>query len=480
MPSLRVRLVHGALWSTLENGINHALNLLIFLILARLLTSVEYGIVGMAMVAVAFAKILVSEDLADGLIQIATLRRQHLDTMFSMALLVSCVLAAGLLFLANSIADFYKQASVASFVVVLASVPILDALSVVPKALVRREMKFRVFAIRGLIATSISGAVGISAALWGAGAWSLVAAQVSRSLAEVLVLWTASNFRPRVAIERAALIELFPFTARIAAARLLLFIEQQLPRVALGVMLGPAALGVFIFASSIVLMVMSSLILPFVRVIAPAVARMQTDTARIQLLLKSSFQLSTAAIFPAFMGLSLVAPLLIGTVISEKWVAGIELIQLFALSNLFAGEVLFSVVLRGLGQVKSLVVVRIVSVLLTFIASSTILTGDVVLVTLAICIKNVISYQMPAFILYKTPGFRLGALATKSLGPFIAATLMALCVWLWIHFMSAELSGWTVLVSSILIGVLLYPLFLLVFGRSVFMDAVALRGMVSS
>ena len=478
MPSLRVRLVHGALWSTLENVINHALNLLVFLILARLLTSVEYGIIGMAMVAVAFAKILVSEDLADGLIQIATLRRQHLDTMFSVALLLSCGLAVGLILLANSIADFYQQDSVASFVIILASVPILDALSVVPKALVRREMKFRVFAIRGLIATSISGAAGISAALWGAGAWSLVAAQVSRSLAEVLVLWTASEYRPRIAIERAALVELFPFTARMAAARLLLFVEQQLPRAALGVMLGPAALGVFIFASSIVLMVMNSLVLPFVRVITPAVARMQTDTSRVRLLLTSSFQLSNAAIFPAFMGLSLVSPLLIGTVVNEKWIDGIVLLQIFALSNLFASEMLFSVVLRGLGRVKSLVGVRIVSVLLTCLASFTILTRDIVIFTLAICIKNVISYQMSAFVLHQTPGFRLWELAIKSLGPFVAAALMALCVWLWIHFMSADLSGWTLLISSTLIGALLYPAFLLVFGRSIFMQTVALRGML--
>lgn len=126
--------------------------------------------------------------------------------------------------------------------------PSLYALPSVPNALLQRRLRFRSPGMRGFVAACAGGAAGLALAVWGWGQFSLLGISILQQVAQALNLWPVVRWRPHLAMRREHLAEVLAFTRHAVAVNLMVFVDQQASRVAVGAFLGAGALRFFTMA----------------------------------------------------------------------------------------------------------------------------------------------------------------------------------------------------------------------------------------
>src|SRR5688572_28479728 len=161
--------VRGVLWQALSFGLGRGLTLVTTIVLARLLTPEEFGLVALALVFVTFAEYLTDLGVAQALVYFERDRRTQ-DAALVVCVASGTVLAAAVLLAAPAIAAFFDAPDVAPMVRVLAASLLISALRQVPVALLRRELAFQRVLVSELARAVVQGAVSITLAATGAGA----------------------------------------------------------------------------------------------------------------------------------------------------------------------------------------------------------------------------------------------------------------------------------------------------------------------
>ena len=317
---LQRRVARGLTWTIVDTWGSQALNLGIFVVLARLLTPVDFGLVALAAVFVALAQLLVDQGLGDALIQRPQVTRSHIDTAFWVAVVTGTLLMVSGLLLAEPIAGTLHEPELAPILRVLALSFVLSALASIPAALLRRELAFRRLAMRAILAAGVGGVVSVAMAIGGFGAWALVGQQVAAAAVSVIVLWGVTPWRPGWRISLRHFGELFSFGAHIVGSDLLNFLSRNVDNLLIGVVLGPVQLGLYAIGYRILTVTQTMLVTVAVRITFPAFARLQHDPERMR---RAYFRVSRAGslvILPGYVGLALVAPELTVAVFGERWI----------------------------------------------------------------------------------------------------------------------------------------------------------------
>ena len=159
--SLRRKVMTGVIWAAVLTTGRQAIGLLTFTIMAVILGPHPYGLVAMGLVILNFVSIVLNEGLLEGLLQRAEIKPVHLDSMFWFVLVTSLLLAACLFFAAEPVARLYGEPALANIQRVLSVVPVAIAAAAVPEALIRRQLQFRTFTVRTIVAEVAGGVVGI-------------------------------------------------------------------------------------------------------------------------------------------------------------------------------------------------------------------------------------------------------------------------------------------------------------------------------
>jgi PST family polysaccharide transporter len=200
----------------------------------------------------------------------------------------------------------------------------------VQQALFERALDYRALALRSLVAMLVGGAVGVTMAWRGFGVWALVGYQLSERAAAVVVLWTASDWRPGLRLSRQAFGELFSFGVNVVGANLLGFLNKRLDNLLIGVVLGPVALGYYEIAYKL-LNTGTQLIVGTVSSVAfSTFSRMQDDLPRMRAAFLSAIRIVSVVAFPAFAGAAVVAPDLVPTLFGDGWGPSVPVFQALA------------------------------------------------------------------------------------------------------------------------------------------------------
>lgn len=317
--ALRGRVARGLTWTILHTWGGQGLSLVVFLILARLLTPNQFGLVALAAVFVAFAQLIVDQGFGDALIQRPGLTRGHLDTAFWVAVATGALIAVTGFAMAGWIADFLDEPDLAPILQVLSLAFIISALSSTQMALLRRELAFRSLALRGLFALAGGGAVGIAMAFLNFGAWALVGQQVAASVISAATLWRVSPWRPGFEVSAHDFRELFSFGIKVVGSDTLAFLSRNTDNLLIGIFLGPVALGIYAVAYRILDTSQKVLVSVARRLAFPALAKLQTEPERMRRAYLRLTRLAGSAILPGYVGLALVAPEMTVFLFGRRW-----------------------------------------------------------------------------------------------------------------------------------------------------------------
>jgi lipopolysaccharide exporter len=356
--------VRGVLWQAISFGLGRALTLVATVVLARLLTPAEFGLVGLALVFVTFAEYLTDLGVAQALVYFERDERLQ-DAALALCTLAGGVLAGAGLLAAPAIADFFGAGEVEPMVRVLSAALLLSALRQVPVALLRRELSFRRLFATELARTLVQGAVSIVLAATGAGAWAIVWGYVAGAAACSVVAWALADYRPGLrfmgALSAPPARRLLGYGGPAAAQALLAALIFDVDYLIVGSVLGAEALGTYTLAFRLPQVVIIGVFAVLSAVAFPMFSRARADPARLKRGYLTSVRLQSAYGVAAGIGLCMVAPMVVPVLFGPRWSAAVvplEALALYAAArSLGAGAV---DVYKGIGRPQIGVAVALV------------------------------------------------------------------------------------------------------------------------
>lgn len=318
-------------WSLAQQGGRQVVSYAVFIVLARLLSPYDFGLVALATAWIGLLGVFSEVGFGSALIQRPQVTPAHLSSTFFLNTAIGLLIT--LLGMAASwpLSRVLDAPEVQPVMLALSAGFLLNALGLTHMALAYRELRFKELAIRDLIATLLGGAVGVAAAWRGYGVWSLVAQVLVTSAAASTLLWVMFRWRPvRADVSRTALAELWGYSSKLFAFNLFKYLAQNLDKLLVSVLAGPVVLGLYNLAQRLVMIPVQSLAGAVGNWLFPRLAKLQGDRARTRATYFQTSAMMALAIFPALAVLAVVAKPGIPLVLGAKWEPAAPIVPLFA------------------------------------------------------------------------------------------------------------------------------------------------------
>lgn len=333
---LTKRALGGMLWTLSGTGVQAVVQLLVIMALGRLLTPNDFGLMSAAVVVIALSQIVSQVGVGPAIVQRKELDHLHVRVAFTISGVLGFVLGAGVWLAAPALAAFYRIPAVEPVLRGVALLFPIDGLNTVGESLLTRQLRFRLFVAID-IASYILGyaCVGVFLAWRGYGVWALVTANLSQVTLRTIGMYLATKHAVRPSFNLRAGRDLLSFGFGHSLAQIGTVLSQQGDNLVVGRWLGPAALGIYGRAYS--LMVMPATIFGKIvnRVLFPVMAQVQNERERLAGAYERALAIVALVSLPISAFLWVVAPEFIPALLGPKWTGVVLPFRLFTCGLLF-------------------------------------------------------------------------------------------------------------------------------------------------
>lgn len=330
---LRRIIISATRWSAADRLGSQGVQLLFSVILARLLLPEEFGLIAMLTIFFAIAQTFVDSGFGSTLIQKKNASQIDKCSIFYFNILVGFVAAAVVFLIAPAISDFYSQPALETLTKFLSINIIISSFSIVQYSILIKELNFKAHSKVNLVSTCVSGLIGVYLAVTGLGVWALAVQQVAYNCFRTSLLWLASDWRPSMHFSFDALKDMFGYGSRMLAAGLLDNFFKNIYLLVIGKIFPPALLGFYSRAHNLKDFVSLNLTQIVTNVSFPVFSNIQDDNETLKIVFKKTLLFSAFLIFPAMLGLMVVAEPLVVTILTEKWLPTVPYLQLLCVAG---------------------------------------------------------------------------------------------------------------------------------------------------
>lgn len=278
--SLKNKTVKGIGWSTADAFLGHGVLLLVGIVLARLLTPEDYGLIGIVTIFTVLMYGIMDSGFSSALVRKQEIKNEDYNTLFFFNLAVSIVLYVLLYLGAPWIAVFFERPLLLQLLRVMGLILILQSLCIVQETILKRRIDFKTRTKASFTSAVISGAVGIGMALAGFGVWSLVGQQISRQLVYSICLWFFNHWWPKWKMSVESLQYMWGFGWKLLLSGMLNNLWAELKKVVVSKYYSPAMLGQYSKAGEFAKIFSANFTSIIQRVTYPVLAQVQDDKTR--------------------------------------------------------------------------------------------------------------------------------------------------------------------------------------------------------
>lgn len=331
--SLGQKALGGFVWTLASNLGLKAVTLVVGIVLARLLTPEDFGLVAMLMVFFAVSQSLVNSGFTQALIREDKLTEKDKATAFSLNVLIAVVCYAILWWSAPVIADFFDNQLLIDLTRLMGLSIIFQSFTLVQQAQLTHGLKFKKLMIVSLLASLITGVIGVVLALQGYGVWALAIKYVALSVFTSLLFYIINPWFPKYFISKDSFKRLFGFGSKLFASGLLDTFYQNIYKLIIGKFFMASTLGLFTQARMFVDQVTLSATSTLQTVTYPILSKTKNDPERLKRAYQKIIMASSFVIFPLTMGLAVLAKPFILTLVGEKWIDAVPFMQILCFSG---------------------------------------------------------------------------------------------------------------------------------------------------
>lgn len=436
--SLKQKAISGILWSSVETFTSSGMQLIFGIFLARILSPKDFGLIGMLTIFMAVSQTFIDSGFTNALIRKKDCTESDLSTVFIFNLAIGAILYGILFISASTIAVFFKEPALKGLLQVLALGLIIESLTIIQRTILTKRVDFKLQTRISVIATIISGSLGVLLAIKGFGVWSLVFMSLARQVINSILLWIWNNWKPVLVFNLEAFRELFTFGSKLLASGLLDTIYRNVYFLVIGKYFSAQELGYYTRADQFKTYPSQGITTIVSRVTYPVLSQMQDD----QILLKEGYKKMIKNImlitFVLMLGMAAIAEPMTVALVGEKWKPSVIYLQMLCfVGMLYPLHALNLNMLNVMGRSDLFLRLEVIKKLL---AIPTILIGilfGIKIMIVGMFINSIISYYLNSYWSGKLINYSISEQIKDITPSFILGSVVALAVYLLgyvIHF----------------------------------------------
>lgn len=333
--SLKKKTVKGVAWTSLERVTSIGLGFVMGIILARLLSPSDYGLLAMIAVFNAIAFAFLNSGFSNALIRKPDLIEDDNTTAFCFNLMAGVVLFSILWLIAPWVSKFYDKPILTPLLRAEGSLLIISAFKIVQNTQLTRALNFKAKTIIRVIASVLGGIIGIISAYRGLGVWALVAMHIADAVISLILLWVISPWRPRGRWSKASFGYLWGYGSKLLASSLIDTIYTNIYPIVIGKFYSAADLGQYTRAKQYAYMPAGTLTGVLQQVTFPVLSQIQDDIARLGGSYRRMLRFTVFIVFPIMMGMAALAHPLVITLVTDKWAQCVPYLQVICFASMW-------------------------------------------------------------------------------------------------------------------------------------------------
>lgn len=459
MSELRRQATSGIKFSALSQVGRQGIQIFTTIILARVLTPSDFGLLNMALIIVGFAMVFKDVGTSAAIIQKRELSDELCSSIFWLNISVGFFLMVAIILCAPLAGLYYQEARVIPVLRILSISFLTASFGFVHQALLERELSFSSLARLEILSVVAGGTVGVAMALLDAGVWSLVVQTLITTFVSTALLWVSSSWRPQWNFRWADVKAVGSFSLNLAGFNVFNYFARNADYLLIGRYLGAQDLGFYTLAYRILLFPLQNISAVVGRVMYPVLSSLQNDDEKFKSIYLKAIRSIAFISFPLMTAAFALAEPLILTIFGSKWQPVILLVMILAPVGLIQS---IGTTVGTIYQVKGRTDWMFrwgggsgIFVVIAFVVGLQWgIIGVATAYAIAVCVLLYPSFAIPFHLIE----LRFSAMLRALMPPLLASGSMFVGMWILREVLLASLPNAAMLIASTTFGCLLYLL----------------------
>ena len=334
---LKQKTISGVSWSFFEQVTVRGFNFVLGILLARMLDTSDYGLIGMLGIFIAISQIFIDGGFANALIQAKELTEKDLSTVYVINISMSILFYVALFWGSPLISNFYHQPILTPIMRYYALILVIGSLASVHGVILTRKVDFKTKSYISTGSAIVSGIIALICAYSGMGVWALVVQSLASVALNTLLTLIFVRWWPKLIFSVESFKKLFSFGSNLLAATIISTIYSNIYPLIIGKKFSASTTGLFSRASQFPSLCSTTISGVLNKVAFPVLSQIQDDDERLLRVYSKYIQLSSFIIFPLILGLCGCAKPLVHLLLTDKWIECVPLMQILCFAFLFDG-----------------------------------------------------------------------------------------------------------------------------------------------
>lgn len=452
--SLKNKTVKGVGWSAADAFLGHGVLLLVGIVLARLLSPEEYGLIGIVTIFTTVMKGIMDSGFSSALIRKKDITNEDYNTLFLFNFVVSVALYALLFVGAPWIAYFFERPQLLSLVRVMGLILVIQSLGIVQETILKRRIDFKTRTKASFISAVTSGLIGIGMAFGGYGVWSLAGQQLSQQLVFSVCLWVFNGWRPQMKTSTDSLRYMWGFGWKLLLSGLLNNLWTELKKVVVSKYYSPSLLGQYSKAGEFAKIFSANFTSVIQKVTYPVLAKVQDDKVRMVGAYRRVIKITMFVSVNGMIFLGAVSEPLFFCLIGPKWHTAATFLPLICISrSIYPLQAINLNMLKVLGRTDVFLYLEIAKKTILLVPLFIGAFIGIYWMLVASIGTSIIAFFLNSYYSGKDLGYS-SWMQLKDVAPSYG---VALSVGMAVYFLKyLPLSNWIILPIQLLVGLLLF------------------------
>ncbi len=329
------KLITSFIWKLLEKGGSQIIQFVVSIILARMLTPADYGVIALITVFINLANAFVQSGFGSALVQDKDSGDLEFSTIFYFSIFAAVVFYIILFFAAIPIAVFYNTPILVKVIRILGITLLFNSIFCIQGAYISKKLNFKKLFYASTFTMILSGAIGIFMAYKGFGIWALVGQNFSYSFLIFFISFIIIEWKPKLLFSFSKLKKLYSYSWKLLASNLIGTFCNNLQSLIIGKSYNTTKLGLYNRGQNFPQIISNTLDNSIQTVLFPTFSSRNDDFAFIKDKMRKSISLSAYILLPCIFGMAAVAKPMVFTLLSEKWKDCIIFLQIACIGYAF-------------------------------------------------------------------------------------------------------------------------------------------------
>jgi PST family polysaccharide transporter len=332
MTSVKQKLTTGIAYTALTKYSGILISIIIGVILARLLSPAEFGVVALVTVFISFFNILSNIGIGPAIIQNKELTEKDVQSIFLFSILLGFVLALLFFLSSNIIASFYNNTELIPLTRLLSLTVLFSAFRIVPNAVLLKKLKFKKVGLATIIVQLFSGGVAVILAYKGFSYYALVYKSIFDALFTFLIFYWLSPIKLKFEFQKSSINKIMRFSTFQFFFNFINYFSRNTDNLLIGKFISPTALGFYDKSYQLMMMPVQNLTHVITPVLHPVLSDFQNDKNKIYNAYIKVMKLLATIGFPLSVFLYFSAHEIISILYGSQWEQSVPIFKILALT----------------------------------------------------------------------------------------------------------------------------------------------------